>query len=95
MRVDFDRSFIGMGGEPMKENIAETIATYMFNLSQLDGKPIGREQKMTAYRIYTKMVKSPSSVDMTTEEATFIKDVCGENLTAGAYGQIEDLIENN
>lgn len=95
MKVNFNKSFVGAKGEPLKENIADTIAAYMFNLAGLNDKPATREQKMTAYRIYCKMTKEPSSVEITTEEATFIKDVCGETLTAGAYGQIEDLIENN
>lgn len=95
MKVDFNKQFAGAKGEPLKENIADTIAAYMFNLSGLNDKPVTREQKMTAYRIYRKIADNPSSVEITTEEATFIKDVCGETLTAGAYGQIEDIIENN
>lgn len=95
MKVNFNKSFVGAKGEPLKENIADTIAAYMFNLAGLNDKPVTREQKMTAYRIYRKITKDSSSVDITTEEASFIKDVCGETLTAGAYGQIEDIIENN
>lgn len=95
MKVNFNRQFVGAKSEPLKENIADTIAAYMFNLAGLNDKPATREQKMTAYRIYKKIVENPSSVDITTEEASFIKDVCGETLTAGAYGQIEDIIENN
>lgn len=94
MKVDFNKQFVGAKGEPLKENIADTIAAYMFNFAGLNDKPATREQKMTAYRIYRKITKDPYSVEITTEEATFIKDVCGETLTAGAYGQIEDLIEN-
>lgn len=95
MKVDFNKKFIGIKGDELKENIADAIAAYMFNLMELDGKPTSREQKMMAYHIYRKILKDPSLVDITTEEATFIKQVCVEKLTAGAYGQIEDLIENN
>lgn len=95
MKVDFNKQFIGPKGEDLGENISERIVSYMFNLSELEGKPMTREQKLTAYRIYRKFLQNPSSVDITTEEATFIKQVCAENLTAGAYGQIEDIIENN
>lgn len=95
MKVDFNKKFIGITGNELKENIAETISAYMFHLMDLDGKPILREQKMTAYHIYRKILQNPSLVDITTEEATFIKQVCAEKLMAGAYGQIEDLIENN
>ena len=95
MKVDFSRQFVGPNGSFLKENIAETVVSYMFNLSRLGDKPATREQKMMAYRIYSKITKEPSSVEITTEEASFIKEVCSESLTAGAYGQIEDIIENN
>lgn len=94
MKVDFNRVFRGPKNQPLKENIADTIAAYMFNLATLSGKPINREQKMQAYRIYRKVLENPASVEITTEDASFIKDVCAEYMTAGAYGQIEDIIEN-
>ena len=95
MKLNMNKNFIALKGEPMKEKINETIAMYMFSLSQVAGNPATREQKLKAYNINKKINDNPSEVDITTEEASFIKDVCAENLTAGAYGQIEDLIENN
>lgn len=95
MKVDFNKQFVGPKGNTLKDNIADTIASYMFNLANLGGNPINREQKMQAYRIYRKVLENPAMVDITTEDASFIKDVCAEYMTAGAYGQIEDLIENN
>lgn len=40
-----------------------------------------------------KVMQNPSEVEVTTEEATLIKEACGDILTAGGYGQIVELIE--
>ena len=40
--------------------------------------------------VSSRAVESP---EITTEEGTLIKEVCGESLTAGGYGQVYELIE--
>ena len=47
-----------------------------------------------AYDLSRRITEHAEEVECTTEEASFLKEVCGELLSSGAYGQVVDLIEN-
>jgi len=40
-----------------------------------------------------RIIQGGGILEITTEEGTLIKEVCGESLTAGGYGQVYELIE--
>lgn len=53
------------------------------------------EKKYELHKISRKIAADPESVEMTTEEASLLKEVAAEAYSCGAYGQIVDIIENN
>lgn len=100
MVVNFDRNFTDCFGKaipgktPGKEsNIAEELCLTLFNLSQMGGVVVSREKKYKAYLLCRRISENPGAVEIDVEEAGFLKEVSAEAYSAGAYGQIEDLIE--
>ena len=103
MKVNFKRVFLDNYGCPIMEKkdgqdvpqeIGRFLAVKLFNLSMLGGNPLPPEKKYMAYVLSKRMSVCPEEVECTTEEASFLKEVCGELLSSGAYGQVVDLIEN-
>lgn len=94
MKVNFNRQFKDFRGENLKgENIAHSIAEALFYYGK--DNPVNRNEKFRAYCLSQKIIQQDGVVEISTEEASLIKEVCGEALTAGGYGQIHDIIENN
>lgn len=69
------------------------LAKKLFYLSTLSGQAADEKVKYQAYKLSLRIAKTPEDVEISTEEAVFIKQVAGENLSAGAYGIVSDLIE--
>lgn len=95
MTVNFNKAFTDNKGAAIEStpNIADAIATHLFNLNHVGGSATTAEQKYMAYSLSKRISSDPEAVVLTTEEGSFIKRVCAEVFTAGAYGQIVDLIE--
>ena len=98
MTIDFKKSFVDFTGNEILEGerpkmISESLCFTLFYLSQMNGTIVSAEMKYTAYRICKKITDKPEEVELTTEEGSFLKEVCGESYSAGAYGQIVDIIE--
>ena len=102
MKVNFKKDFVDCFGKPITEKkngqdtplqIWESLARSLFNLSILGGAPVSQEEKYTAYSLSKRIAGNPSEVELTTEEASFLKRVCAEQLSAGAYGIVADIVE--
>lgn len=100
MKVDFSQSFMDATGKPVQVNkkpqiIGEQLCFALFNLTQVKGAPATPEQKYDAYKLLKRIQANPREVEISTEEGTFIKELAAEVLSAGGYGQVVDIIENN
>lgn len=104
MIVNFKKNFVDSFDCPITElkdgkqtpkEIWQFLAATLFSISSLGKEPLSKEKKYTAYVLSRRIAKNPEAVECTTEEASFLKDVCSEMLNAGGYGQVVDLIENN
>lgn len=100
MTVNFNHEFTDcfgngiLGKNPGKaSNMAEELCLTLFNLSTLGGAMVSAEKKYLAYRLSLRISECPDAVELTTEEAGFIKEVSAEAYSAGAYGRVADLIE--
>ena len=93
MKVDLNRRFRGFDGNELGgDNIATAVAEALFNYGK--DKPVGRDEKVQRpYVLCQRIVQGGGILEITTEEGTLIKEVCGESLTAGGYGQVYELIE--
>lgn len=100
MRVNLKRPIVGLDRKPVPHKDGtptmanEEVAVYLYNLSNVKGVNLTSEQKYRAYILCMRIASSPDCLELTTEEACLIKDVCCEKMSAGAYGQIVDMIEN-
>lgn len=92
MKVNFNQSFKDFRGKSLGVNISDEVGKILFNLSTSGQAPLGADEKYMAYKLCHRITSS-EEVELTNEEAAFIIKVCGEYLTAGAYGQIRDLLD--
>ncbi len=103
MEVNLKRPFVDNYGEAVCElrkgvpeitEIGRQVSKLLFNLSTLGGVPLDADQKYEAYRLCQRITAAPEKVELTAEDVVFLKRVCGEQLSAGAYGQVCDILEN-
>lgn len=92
MKVDLNRKFRGFDGNELGgDNIATAVAEALFNYGK--DKPVGRDEKFKAYVLCQRIIQSGGVLNLESEDVTLIKEVCGESLTAGGYGQVYELVE--
>ena len=103
MKVNFNKNFEGTNGVPMTnesgkpQTISQVVAVFLFRLEKVGGHPATAEEKMQAFNLYRRISnaeKSGAAVELSTEEASMVKSVCNDNLVAGTYGQVVELIES-
>ena len=92
MNVDLNRRFRGFKGNELDgDNVATAVAEALFNYGK--DKPVGRDEKFKAYVLCQRIIQGGGVLDLESEDVTLIKEVCGESLTAGGYGQVYELVE--
>ena len=92
MKVDLNRRFRGFKGNELDgDNVATAVAEALFNYGK--DKPVGRDEKFKAYVLCQRIIQGGGVLDLVSEDVTLIKEVCGESLTAGGYGQVYELVE--
>lgn len=92
MKVDLNRRFRGFDGNELDgDNVATAVAEALFNYGK--DKPVGRDEKFKAYVLCQRIIQGGGVLDLESEDVTLIKEVCGESLTAGGYGQVYELVE--
>ena len=92
MKVNFNKRFRLYDGKESPESIANVVAQALYNHGS--AKPVDAKEKYRAYVLSTQIVSQDGEIDITTEDATLIKNVCGEGLTSGGYGQVYEIIED-
>ena len=104
MKINFKKNFVDSfgctitevkNGLPIPQEIWRFLAATLFSIKSLGKEPLSKDKMYMAYCLSKRIADNPEAVECTTEEASFIKDVCSEMLNAGGYGQVVDLIENN
>lgn len=94
MRVNFNKSFVDQKGNPLSVVMADEIGKSLFFLGS--GKSqVSPEDKYRAYKLCNRISSAQDDIELTADEASFVLRICGETLSAGAYGQVRDMIENN
>lgn len=92
MKIKFNMPFVNYKGQATQEIIGDKVAEALFTAG-MQNNQINSEDKYKAYRVCRKISEAVGEVDITTEEATLIKNVCVNYMTAGGYGQLYELIE--
>ena len=92
MKVNFNQSFKDFKGNEIGVMISDEIGKILFNVSSSGNSPLTSDEKYMAYKLCNR-ISQGGETELTSEEAAFILRASGEFLTAGAYGQVRDLIE--
>lgn len=98
MKVNFNKAFRDAFGKVINENGNEVIMRDQLAQILFGGQFLERSgkaddaSKLASYRLSLKIAESEGEIDITAEEAVMVKQAASV-LTAGAYGQICDLVE--
>ena len=92
MKINFAQPFVTFDGKKLEGTISERLGQALFNVSTLENRSLSADEKYMSYKLCQKMA-SNKEIEISAEEASFIKRISAEVLTAGAYGQVVDLIE--
>lgn len=92
-KVDLNKNFLDYRGNETKERIADKVAEALYSAGAIPEWAIKREEKWRAYKLCQQIINNKGVIEIESEDATLIKEVCANFLTAGAYGQIHELIE--
>jgi hypothetical protein len=93
MKLNFNRHFLDANHNETSVVISETLRLILFGAKEDEKLPLNADEKYLAYKLMQKLVPNAQEVDITVDEAGFLKKVAGASLVAGAYGQVHDLIE--
>lgn len=95
MRVNFNVMVKDFDGKDSNNNLARVLSKNIFFLS--DGKlfQLSYDDKYKAYKIGQRIAESVNQgeIEITTEEASLIKQIASVVLTIGGFGQVVELIE--
>lgn len=94
MKRNFNQVIKDFDGQPLKSNgkeqkMGELVARQLFAVNY--GK--NADEKLRAYKLCNMLLSNPDSAEITTEDATMIKEVMASTCAAGIYGQVVDIIE--
>jgi hypothetical protein len=92
MKVNFKINLNGHKGEPIGM-MDEQLRRVLFSVDTNERLPISADEKYLAYKIGKRLFDCNGEIELTVEDAAFLKKVCAAWLVAGAYGQLVDLIE--
>jgi hypothetical protein len=92
MKLNFNKKFLDAKGQETNEVIADVLQQVLYTVGANEKFVSSPDEKYSAYKIMQKL-STGAEVEVTVDEAGFLKRVCGSVLMAGAYGQVVDLIE--
>lgn len=92
MKLNFNQSFKDFKGKEIGVTIADEIGKLLFGISTSNNTPLSADEKYMAYKLCSKMA-CEGEVELNAGESAFVVKICGEYFSAGAYGQVKDLIE--
>lgn len=96
MKVNFNVSFKDYQGEDVKDPntgkvqyLKDLICAHLFS----SGENLSAEEKYEAYKLMVRISPSLNAIEIEDKESVLIKKVCEKKLTAGAYGQVVELLK--
>lgn len=102
MKVNLNRNLLDFKGQEVvelvngkekKKFLRDMVAEALFAAGSNPKKELEMGKKLRAYKMLQQVINNRGVLDIETEDATLLKEICADFFTAGAYGQIYDLIE--
>lgn len=102
MKVNLNRNLLDfkgqeaielVNGKERKKVLRDMVAEALYAAGINQQKSMEMAKKLRAYKMLQQIINNRGVLDIETEDATLLKEICADFFTAGAYGQIYDLIE--
>lgn len=82
------------GDEVLKPQlVSDELGALFFNVSGSDKIQVSGDEKLRLYRLACQIAKTPNEVDMSAEDIVLIKRLLEPTCSAGAYGQLVEILE--
>ena len=82
-----------VNGKERKKVLRDMVAEALYAAGSNPKQGLDMSKKLRAYKMLQQVINNRGILDIETEDATLLKEICADFFTAGAYGQIYDLIE--
>ena len=82
-----------VNGKEVKHSLRDMVSEALYAAGINQQKSMEMAKKLRAYKMLQQIINNRGVLDIETEDATLLKEICADFFTAGAYGQIYDLIE--
>ena len=94
MKVNFNKPLKTFKGEDMKDEVGKVQIIKDIVCARLysSGDEMNEDEKYESYKLMTRINAADGDMDISDKESLLIKKCCNKTLTAGAFGQIFDLL---
>ena len=94
MKVNFNKNLKNFDGTDMRDNSGEVKVIKDVVCSRLysSGDDMTQDEKFEAYNLMTRINAAEGELDISNKESVLIKKCCDKTLTAGAFGQIFNIL---
>ena len=94
MKVNFNKNLKNFDGTDMRDNSGEVKVIKDVVCSRLysSGDDMTQDEKFEAYNLMTRINAAEGELDISDKESVLIKKCCDKTLTAGAFGQIFNIL---
>ena len=102
MKVNLNRNLLDhkgqeavelVDGKERKKSLRDMISEALYATGMNAQLGMDMAKKLRAYKMLQQIINNRGVLDIETDDATLLKEICAECFTAGVYGQIYDLIE--
>ena len=94
MKVKFNKPQQTFKGEDMKDEFGKVQIIKDIVCARLysSGDDMNQDEKFEAYNLMTRINAAEGELDISDKESVLIKKCCDKTLTAGAFGQIFNIL---
>ena len=102
MRINLNRLLLDFKGDEaikvinvkeQKQFLRDMVSEALYAAGMNPQLGMDMSKKLRAYNMLQQIINNRGILDITTEDATLLKEICADVFTAGAFGQINELIE--
>lgn len=92
MKVNFTKKLRNFDGSETEKTVGHLTGCLLFGYNDAN---VSADKKYSAYKLMQRISQETTDCEISVEEASLIKEIAARSMSAGAYGQIVDLLENN
>ena len=82
-----------VNGKEVKQYLRDMVSEALYAAGSNPQQGLDMSKKLRAYKMLQQIINNRGILEVTTEDAALLKEICADVFTAGAFGQINELIE--